>query len=152
MRRRKSAGRLPPFVAMTWIMLNSGAYKDLPPTASKMLPYFLGKVKEHPMSKTFYETTFTFPYSEGEALGCARKTFSEVVKGLMRNGFIDPVRKGGMRGDGLSNSVFKLSQRWQKYGRFDFEKIEWATFGQDQIRRQVQKSPKPEAKNEPKAV
>ena len=34
------------FVPMTWDMLNSTAYKALPASSAKVLPFFLGKVKE----------------------------------------------------------------------------------------------------------
>lgn len=150
MTKKRPGGKLPPFVAITWNMLNSQAYKELPPTACKMLPYFLGKPKLPSTDKNYYQTEFTFPYAEGANYGCARKTFSEVVKGLMKHGFIDPVKKGGRRCFGLGPSMFKLSKRWEAYGTFAFQEVRWESFGQDQIRCQVQKLRIIGAENEPK--
>ncbi len=129
-------------------MLNSPAYKELPPTACKILPFFLGKVKLPLASKDYYQINFTLPYAEGLSYGCARKTFSEVIKALMRFGFIDPVKKGGLRGFGLTTSVFRLSTRWEAYKTFAFQEVQWETFGADQIRRQVQNPHTTGAENE----
>lgn len=131
--------KLPPFVPMLWSMLNHSAYISLPPTSKGMLPYFLGKVKLPGNHKdpAYYKTTFEFTYSEGVRLGCARRTFFNVIADLMRFGFIDPVKKGGRRGYGLSSSVFTLSDRWKHYGTSQFRTICWNEFGQHQIEKQI---------------
>jgi hypothetical protein len=139
MSAKKTGNRLPPFVAVTWKMLNSRAYKELPPSACKMLPYFLGKVKMSSKDSQYYWTEFSFPYSEGKRFGCAKKTFSEVIKALMRLGFIDPVKKGGLRGFNHTASIYRLSRRWEIYGTAVFQEIRWECFGESQIQRQVQK-------------
>jgi hypothetical protein len=46
----------------------------------------------------------------------------------MRYGFIDPVKKGGLRGTGLTSSSFKLSRRWESYGTSAFKEIRWESF------------------------
>jgi hypothetical protein len=92
------------FVAVFWIMLNGKAYKKLPASASKMLPYFLGKVHDkdffHPDSPGRYDFTFPFTYSEAKRLGFGRSTFYKVLRDLTRFGFIDVVKKGGLRSGG----------------------------------------------------
>jgi len=126
----------PPFVQMHWMLLNSKAYKALPPTAGKMLPYFLGKVKlpDNFRDPAYYRTTFTFTYTEGQTYGCSRKTFYEVLRALMRYGFIDPVKKGGLRGYSRTSSVFKLSDRWKHYGTAAFVEVAWEAFGEHQLK------------------
>lgn len=128
--------RLPPFVAMLWDVLNGKAFKALPPTAGKMLPYFLGKVQlpGNFRDPQYYRTHFTFTYTEGQSYGCSRKTFYEVLRALMRYGFIDPVKRGGLRGYSLTSSVFKLSDRWKHYGTATFVEVQWEAFGAHQLK------------------
>ncbi len=135
MAKKKISNKLPPFVPMLWDMLNSKAYKDLPNSSKGLLPYFLGKVKLPIKSFEYYETTFSFSYAEALKIGCARRTFYNVIQALMRNGFIDPVKKGGLKSDKLTMSYFRLSKRWKDYGLATFKKMEWREFGQEQIRR-----------------
>lgn len=136
-KKRKQAGnrhqdqnerRLPPFVALTWTLLNGTAYQRLSHSAAHALPYFLGKVKLVYNNPQRYQTEFTFSYAEGKRLGFAVATFYNVIQELIRKGFVDPVDKGGMRSECKSNSVFKLSKRWEAYGTKEFEAIEWKCF------------------------
>jgi len=46
----------------------------------------------------------------------------------VRKGFIDPFDKGGLKSDGKSYNWFRLSRRWEKYGKEGFETIEWICF------------------------
>jgi hypothetical protein len=139
MSKKRTNDRLPPFVAMLWALLNHKAYIALPPTSKAMLPYFLGKVKlpGNYNDPAYYKTTFEFSYSEGVRLGCAKRTFHEVIKNLMRFGFLDPVVKGGLRGMRQSPSIFKLSPRWKDYGTGNFQEIHWEQFGEHQIRKGI---------------
>lgn len=123
--RNKRRNKLPPFVAVTWELLNSRAYKDLPASSAKALPYFLGKVKTPFKDPNKYTTNFSFSYAEAKNLGFANGTHHRVISQLMEKGFIDPVCKGGKRSFGFSSSIFTLSQRWKKYGLPDFIKIDW---------------------------
>lgn len=115
--------RLPPFVPLTWELLNSQAYIDLPASAAKALPYFLGKVKLALNDPQRHKTEFSFSYGEAEQLGFARGTHSRSITELMDKGFINPVDKGGLRGCGRSCSLFILSDRWKRYGTPEFEQI-----------------------------
>ena len=139
MSKKLTNNKLPPFVAMLWLMLNHQAYIKLPPSSKAMLPYFLGKVQLPGNYKdpAYYRTNFEFTYSEATRLGCARRTFHKVIVDLVKFGFIDPVKKGGRRGCGLSSSVFRLSNRWQDFGTSLFQEIHWAEFGQYQIKKQI---------------
>ena len=127
-KKRKKGNRLPPFVPLTWEMLNSIAYKDLPPSSAKALPYFLGKVKANHNSLQYYMVEFSFSYTEGKRLGFALGTFSKIIQSVIRFGFVDPVDKGGLRGDGKSYNFFKLSKRWEEYGTPNFRPLEWKCF------------------------
>lgn len=127
-RERKKGNRLPPFVPLTWEMLNSTAYKDLPPSSAKALPYFLGKFKGGYNDPQRYLGEFIFSYSEGKKLSFAFGTFSKVIQNLVRFGFIDPVDKGGLRGDCKSYNIFKLSKRWEEYETPNFKPSDWKCF------------------------
>jgi hypothetical protein len=128
LRKRKSENRLPPFVPLLWDVLNSKAYKECTYAAAKALPYFLGKYKGPHKDLARYEVEFNFSYSEAARYGFAPSTFSKVIQELVRKGFIDPVDKGGLRSDGRSYNIFRLSRRLEKYGSAAFEGIEWKCF------------------------
>jgi hypothetical protein len=146
---KKKTYKIKHFVALSFDMLKSEAYIKLPPSAKGMLPYFLWKVKIPYSDPSYYHAEFNFTFSEAIKYGCSKRTFYRVLEGLMKNGFIDPTRKGGRNGGRDTASIFRLSKRWMKYGTFEFQNISWAQFGQDQIRRQVQKWHSPVAKSEP---
>ena len=107
----KKKDRLPPFVALPWELLNSRAYIDLPPSASKALPYFLGKVKRTWNDPARYSEIFTFSYPEGKRLGFAYGTFSRAIDDLVKHGFIILVEKGGLKGKGKGYSRYSLSRQ-----------------------------------------
>jgi hypothetical protein len=133
MGRKKTGNKLPPFVPLLWATLNHKAYKALPPSAAKLLPYFLGKIQIPFRDHEYYKRTFNFTYSEAKNYGCARKTFYNVVTALVQYGFIDPVKRGGLRGLCMTASIFKLSDRWKQYGTDAFREVRWGTFGMHQI-------------------
>jgi hypothetical protein len=112
------------FVAMTWELLNSKAYKKLPHTAKGALPYFLGKPKKFVQDPLYYRDVFIFPYAEAKTLGYAKKTFYRVIDALFQYGFIDLIEIGGLRSSGKTTSKFKLSNRWKDYGFFNFVKAD----------------------------
>ena len=120
--------RLPPFVPLTWEMLNHKAYKELPPSAAKALPYFLGKVKMYYNDPNRLNTEFSFSYKEAKTLGFALATFSKVITDLIKYGFLDPIDKGGLRGDCKSNNLFCLSERWKLFDQPDFQIVDWKCF------------------------
>ena len=128
-RRTRPNNNLPPFVPLIWDILNNRAYIDLPPSAAKALPYFLGKVRTRNYSDPARcETEFRFSYSEAERLGFSRSTFFKIISDLMANGFIDPRDRGGLRGEGRGYSLFVLSERWKQYDADDFRKVNWRTY------------------------
>ena len=133
----KNIVKLRPFVALTWELLNSKAYIGLHSTSAKMLPYFLGKLHLIAGAPGYDSTPFEFTYSEAERLGCARRSFSRVIRELIKKGFIDPARKGGLKGTGLTTNQFKLSYRWRRYGHADFIEKDWGSFNESQNYRQV---------------
>jgi hypothetical protein len=126
--RRRRGNRLPPFVALTWEMLNSQAYRDLPYAAAKALPFFLGKFKGGFNDPGKYQQEFRFSYGEGQRYGFSPGTFSKIIQDLVRLGFIDPVDRGGLKSDGKGYSLFRLSRRWEVYGTGGFEALEWRCF------------------------
>lgn len=121
----RKGNRLPPFVALTWDLLNSQAYKDLPASAGKALPYFLGKVKVPFNASERYTIDFSFSYTEARKYGFANGTHYRNISQLIEKGFVDPVYKGGKRSFGMSSSLFKLSSRWKDYGSPNFKKASW---------------------------
>tara|TARA_B100002003_G_scaffold245057_1_gene272218 strand:+ start:2092 stop:2496 length:405 start_codon:yes stop_codon:yes gene_type:complete len=127
-RAQKINDKLPPFVALTWEILNSEAYKDITPSAAKALPYFLGKVKIPFNNTKKYLTKFDFSYTEAKRYGFATTTHHRTICQLVEKGFIDPVDRGGLRSDGSSYNKFYLSKRWEKYGTDTFEIIYWNRF------------------------
>ena len=110
MTRKKAGGKLPPFVAMLWKMLNHKACTTLPPTAGQMLPYFLGKVKLKITDPTYYHARFTFTYTEAERLGCSRRSFYRVIQALMKHGSLTLYLKVGGAG-APTRKAFLNSQR-----------------------------------------
>lgn len=127
-KRNKRKDRSPPFVMLPWEVLNSPAHKALPFSARSALPYFLGKPKCPPNSLTAFTTVFDFSYSEARRYGFARGTWSKVIRCLVAKGFVDPVEKGGLRGEGFSGNLFRLSQRWREYGTSSFVSVTWEEF------------------------
>jgi hypothetical protein len=122
-RRRGMGERLPPFAPILFDELNSAAYQNLPGSAAKALPYFK---RIHGIAKKRlgdnYNGIFDFTYTEAENCGFARATFNRVVTALNAKGFIDIVKQGGRRSCGMSNSQYKLSERWRDFGRSGFIK------------------------------
>lgn len=128
-RKIKKSHRLPPFVPLTWDMLNSEAYKDLKPSTTKALPHFLGKYRGPFNDPEKFKHEFPLTYAEAEKMiGIAASTFHSVICDLIAKGFIEPVKRGGLRGCGKSCSSFKLSNRWIEYGRPAFEEMDWKKF------------------------
>jgi len=113
---------------MPWELLNSKCFHELPYAAAKALPYFMGKIKLSYNDSQRYQDTFRFSYPEARSYGFPFATFSQIIKKLTQFGFIDPVERGGLRGYRVGYNVFRLSNRWKKFGTNDFENINWETF------------------------
>jgi hypothetical protein len=108
-------------------MLNHRAYKSLNASAAKALPYFLGKIKYPYHDRQRFCESFEFSYTEAETYRFSRSTFFRIICELVRKGFVDPVQKGGLRGFGKSFNRFKLSERWKRYDKANFEEKNWKT-------------------------
>jgi hypothetical protein len=138
----RSGGKNKGWVSLWWIMLNSRAYRGLPSSAAKLLPFFLGKIQymsyEGP---EYYKTTFSFTYAEARRQGQGRSTFYKTIKILISFGWIDPVKQGGRRSCGMTDSIFKLSSRWKVYGKPEFKQVKgWPCFLSDEdIQSQIPK-------------
>ena len=126
---KRKKNRLPPFVPLLCRMLNHKAYIDLSASAAKALPYFLWKVKNSDYrDERRYLEPFEFSYTEAESYGFSRKTFARVIRELVRKGFIDPYERGGLKSGGFGYNKFRLSLRWEDYGKQNFERKEWYQF------------------------
>lgn len=121
-------GKVTSFSALPWEMLNSPAYIELPHSAAKALPYFLGKIKTRLDDPNRFKTEFSFSYREGKRYGFAPATFSKAIQSLVAHGLIDPIDKGGLRSDCKSSNKFCLSFRWKDYGKPDFKPLNWKCF------------------------
>lgn len=127
-RRKRSQGKLPPFVALTWQVLNSKALIELNHHSRAALPYFFGKVKLPFGDSELYTREFSFPYAEAKRLGFPTSTFAKVIRQLVEHGFIDPQQRGGCYGDLKASNKFTLSARWKNYGTPAFEASDWRCF------------------------
>jgi hypothetical protein len=110
-----------PFIPILYDEMDSAAYRELTGSAAKALPYF--RRIHGRLIKKFgddYNGIFDFTYSEAEKYGFARHTFSRIITELNAKGFIDIVKQGGKRGCGMSNSKYKLSERWRDFGKYGF--------------------------------
>lgn len=114
---KRKGSKLPPFVAMTWRLLNSDAYKRLSFPAAKILPYFLGKPKRPLTDPEYHTMEFKFSYPEGERLGFAKSTFAKCIGELQAAGLIRKTKHGGLRGIGKGYNWFTLSRQWEPDGR-----------------------------------
>ena len=61
-------------------------------------------------------------------MGFAPATFSRIIQDLVKYGFIEPVEKGGLRGDCRTSNKFMLSKRWEVFGQEEFQKRTWKSF------------------------
>lgn len=114
--REKHRERLPPFVPLEMLMLDSPAYVDLTGNAAKLLTYFIRSCVRAKRGKPDTTTLFGLTYTEAGKLGFCRRTFHNAMKDLVSHGFIDQVEIGGLRGAGHSNSQYRLSIRWLSWG------------------------------------
>ena len=110
------------FVAITFEMMNSRAYRKLTGAALKALILCMRKVKEMDRAERF-KVIFSLTYSEAKKQGFCDATFWRAMRLLQHVGFIDCHMKGGLRCDRKTPSAYRLSLRWKKYGTPDFEAI-----------------------------
>ncbi len=135
MARHKRDNKEQNFVMVPWRILGSKAYVELSMSAGKCLNYFLYR-----FSRRLYDgqrgaiatgessSEIEFSYVAANELGFSKGTFNRVICELVNNGFIDPVKKGGLRGHCKSNSRFRKSERYLKYGTPEFVAMDWRQF------------------------
>lgn len=112
-------------------MFYSEAFRCLKASAIKTLMRCLQKRKWETGRKKkiiYTDDGFVFPYAEAEALGIAKTTqyWKNIIK-LVEVGLLDVVHQGGWyqkHEKEKDYSVYKLSERWRKYGTPEFEKAE----------------------------
>lgn len=108
------------FVAITYEMINSKAFKKLSGSALKALILCMRKVKtNHPIERFKFHFALTYP--EARKQGLWDTSFHRGLKLLQQLGFIDFVLPGGKVGFQKKASLYRLSQRWKKYGTSEFE-------------------------------
>ena len=122
MARGKKQNKIPgSFVAITYEMIESKAFKELNSSSLKSLILCMRKVKTYdPIDR--FKLQFSLTYPEANKQGLWDSAFSRGIKQLQQLGFIDCVMKGGMRFQGKANSLYRLSQRWKRSGMPDFQK------------------------------
>ncbi|EKD97180.1 MAG: hypothetical protein ACD_23C01023G0004 [uncultured bacterium] len=123
-RKKMSTGiRLPPFTPIFNEELDSIAYQQLTGNAAKALPYFrrIHGILQKKLGDNF-NGIFDLTYSEAEKFGFARRTFSRIITELIEKGFLDIIVQGGKRSCGMSNSKYRMSERWRGYGTRGFMK------------------------------
>lgn len=138
-RKRNRGFTSPPFVTVTWDVLNSAAFKTMPFSARACLPYWLGKPKAPVKSSEYYDKEFCFSYQEARRYGFAPATFWKVICEIVEKGFADPKDKGGLKSDGLGYNRFCLSRRWEKFGKPDFIPLSWPEFMPRRKQKPIQK-------------
>jgi hypothetical protein len=102
-------------------ILNGLAYRDLSYSAAKALPYFLAKVKLSSRNPDRYKNPFEFSYAEAVRYGFSKATFRGVIQELSDKGFIDWIKRGGLRCSSMCANGFCLSERWRQYGKAGFQ-------------------------------
>ncbi|MGD9687844.1 MAG: hypothetical protein AB7U43_12830, partial [Desulfobacter sp.] len=105
---KKEENKLPPFVGLTWELLNSKAYKELTPSAAKAAPYFYGKARAKGPNANRASGIFEFSYEEATRFGFAKRTFARVITELVSKGLVDMAGYGGLRGNCKTTNKFRL--------------------------------------------
>jgi hypothetical protein len=108
------------FIAITFDMMDSKAFRKLTESGLKALIFCMRKVKiKNPIDRFKYQFLFTYP--EANKQGICDASFCRGIKQLQGLGFIDIVIKGGRRGESKFCTHYRLSQRWKKYNTPEFK-------------------------------
>ena len=121
MGRRKKIGSVPingKFVPILHDELDSPAYMALGGNSAKLYGFLKRAARNaaHRVGSSEREVEFDFTYSEARKRGFVERTFIRCVKDLWSHGFIQVIKRGGLRGTGRSNSKYQLSGYWKTYG------------------------------------
>jgi len=118
--KRRGKEKAPPFVTLEYRVINVNAFTQMRHSSRGLLPYFLAKARYRHNDEDIYEKTIEFTYREAERYGYSSSTYYAAVEQLRKHGFIDKVRQGGSHGEYKASNLYRLSQRWQKYGSDEF--------------------------------
>lgn len=135
MARHKRDNKEQNFVIVPWRIIGSKAFIELSMSSGKCLPYFLYRFSRRKydgqrgaLAKEENVNEIEFSYMDAAKLGFSKGTFFRIVCELIEKGFLDPAQKGGLRGHCKTNSRFRRSERYEKYGRADFVTVDWRQF------------------------
>jgi hypothetical protein len=122
-RQKANKVRLPPFTPLLNEELVSVAYLALTGSAAKCLMHFkhihgVCKFKADEDANILFDYT----YAEAKKYGFGKSTFSRIIDELVAKGFLNVITQGGLRGRGMSNTKFQMSERWRDYGKPSFMK------------------------------
>jgi hypothetical protein len=121
-RRDRKKGFLRPYVKGSWVpieddLLLSNAFRDLQPSAVILLLHLhrIDKVLSWKGGDS-YSGEFNLTFSEAETLGLARATTMRAVQDLVKRGFVEIVVQGGLRSQGRTSSIYRITERWRSWG------------------------------------
>ena len=107
------------FVPITFEEMDSMAFISLNGNSAKLYGYLKRAARtaayKNGMSRQG-DVQFDFTYSEAKRHGFSESTFIRAIRQLWEKGFIELVERGGLRGQGRSNSRYKLAAYWKTYG------------------------------------
>ena len=117
-------------------LVDSAAFLVLSSTSIVVLMGFMRKrqmkKREHQRRKDVWEILnngrLTYTFKEAQARGIPKQSFNRAIKQLVEVGFID-VTRPGIGGRGIHNqpTTYALSDRWQKWGTPDFQRVDKPT-------------------------
>ena len=128
--RKSDKFRLRRNIYLSWKVMDSESFKQLTPSATRVLLRFLQKRTWHTegkgaRKKTIFESTgLAFTYQEALWMDIKNTAFCDAIKRLVEVGFIDIEHQGGAYGKDYSR--YCLSKRWRNYGTEKFQEVEKA--------------------------
>ena len=114
MKKHKKLGS---FVPLGRPLLKSLAFTSLSSSAKIAYPYFLYD------KKNAHEDKVMLTFSQAKKFNICRSqsTFTKIKKDLVKHGFLDSFDGGGLN----APAVFKISNRWKRYGEEDFKELQY---------------------------
>ena len=114
MKKHKKLGS---FVPLGRPLLKSLAFTSLSSSAKIAYAYFLYD------KKNAHEDKVILTFSQAKKFNICRSqsTFTKIKKDLVKHGFLDSFDGGGLN----APAVFKISNRWKRYGEEDFKELQY---------------------------
>jgi hypothetical protein len=108
------------FVPVTFTMMDDPAFRKLSEAAIRVLLFSMRKAMRPDTDR--FSVIFSFSYPEAKKrLMLTPGTFRRAMRQLHQIGFINYYSPGGLRCDGKAPKTYRLSLRWKKWGKPDFE-------------------------------